>query len=477
MSKPLGKIPATTKPKSSERERSVRLRPGRQRAVNTTPRVRSSAAAKNLFRLVRLVSRSPRAPGRVGGQGGSSRLSNYMRRAVVNVRYKTSKSPRSWKAHGAYLERESATRPVETEHGREHDPSKDRLGVAKEESLAAIADRWQRDGDARIWKIIVSPEDSGVDFERTAKTVISAIERETGHPVEWAGIVHRNTDHAHAHLVIRGRSPDGKPLDLPRTVIRQGLREAVRLDLTHQLGPRTIADIERQKTGELTTARVTSLDRSLARRVRDHSSDGAFQRLLRTNNVEEQRRLNYLKTIGLARQETSELWLLRTDFVAQLTQMKDLQDRARTLFRSGVAISDPHAPMEFLSGSRKFIGRVLLNSEDERTGAMQTIFETIDGRIQIIRHDSTLRAAWERGDLRPGNLVSIDFLKSSPERLYAVSLGADQTVLTDKKALDVVLRKIDLRELAKPELEKGWMGQFRKALSERARSRPRDRAL
>jgi len=42
-----------------------------------------------------------------------------------------------------------------------------------------------------------------------------------------------------------------------------------------------------------------------------------------------------------------------------------VQDRARTLFRSGVAISDPHAPMEFSTSSKKLIGRVLLNSEDD----------------------------------------------------------------------------------------------------------------
>ena len=46
-----------------------------------------------------------------------------------------------------------------------------------------------------------------------------------------------------------------------------------------------------------------------------------------------------------ARQEWDERfgdrWLIRSDFVTQLQQMKDIQDRARTLFRCGVAISSP----------------------------------------------------------------------------------------------------------------------------------------
>ena len=96
--------------------------------------------------------------------------------------------------------------------------------------------------------------------------------------------------------------------------------------------------------------------------------------------------------------------------------MKAIQDRARTLFRSGVAISDPHAPMEYSANSKKLIGRVLLNNEDERTGALQTIFETTEGKIEILRHDGTLRAAWSRGDLAPGNIVSIDSLRSDPDK-------------------------------------------------------------
>ena len=142
----------------------------------------------------------------------------------------------------------------------------------------------------------------------------------------------------------------------------------------------------------------------------------------------ERRRLEALAGFGLAREEHGS-WLVRSDFTKQLRQMKDLQDRARILFRSGAAISDPHAPMEFGTQSRKLIGRVLLNSEDERTGQLQTAFETLDGKVVILRHDATLRSAWARGDLKAGNIVSIDSLKSDPSRLYAAALGNTETIL------------------------------------------------
>jgi hypothetical protein len=259
-----------------------------------------------------------------------------------------------------------------------------------------------------------------VDFQRTAAEMVARIEQHTGAPVEWGGVVHRNTDHPHAHIIVRGRLPSGEPLKLPPALIRRGLREAVQSSLTRQLGPRTIADIEHQKQIELTANRVTPLDRRLARRAIPYGAPTRHTKMPgAAASAAEVARLRHLKELGLSKPYAGDRWLVRSDFVTQLQQMKDIQDRARTLFRSGVAISDPHAPMEYSSISKKLIGRVLLNSEDERTGALQTIFETTEGKIEIIRHDATLRAAWARGDLEPGNVVTIDSLRSDPDKLYA----------------------------------------------------------
>ena len=268
-----------------------------------------------------------------------------------------------------------------------------------------------------------------VDFQRTAEDMVARIEQHTGAPVEWGGVVHRNTDHPHAHIVVRGRLPSGEPLKLPPALIRKGLREAVQSSLTRQLGPRTIADIEHQKQIELTANRVTPLDRNLARRAIPWAADPTYKEVCAAASAAEVNRLRHLKELGLSKPYDGDRWLVRSDFVTQLQQMKDIQDRARTLFRSGVAISDPHAPMEYSTFSKKLIGRVLLNSEDERTGAIQTVFETTEGKIEIIRHDATLRAAWVRGDLEPGNVVTIDSLRGDPDKLYASTLGKDKDIL------------------------------------------------
>src|ERR1700721_1745334 len=176
---------------SEDRGRSTRLRPGRVRPTNTSPR-RVTGTARNLLRLVglgrRASSRSSQG-GNVKGSGiGSSKTSPFQRRAVVNVRYPNAKTPGGWKAHGTYIERESAKgREADDaeQYGAGNDvqaPSPDRLGLAKERSLNSLAGQWQKAGDQRIFKIIISPEDADVNFQRTASDMIARIEQHTGAP-------------------------------------------------------------------------------------------------------------------------------------------------------------------------------------------------------------------------------------------------------------------------------------------------------
>jgi hypothetical protein len=463
-------------------ERSSRLRPGRVRQTKSPP-PRITGTAKNLLRLARLVSRSSsggtKAASAFGKLPASPKSSAFQRRSIVNVRYASARTPGGWKAHGTYIERENAKgdrlpseREAATEIGSKV-PDPDRLGLAQQHSLGWLAESWQKAGDKRIFKIILSPEDANVDFQRTAADLVARIEQYTGAPVEWGGVVHRNTDHPHAHIIVRGRLASGEPLKLPPDLIRRGLREAVQSSLTRQLGPRTIADIEHQKQVELTANRVTPLDRRLVGRAIPYEADPIYKDAGAAASAAEVARFRHLKELGLSKPYAQDRWLVRSDFVPQLQQMKDIQDRARTLFRSGVAISDPHAPMEYSLASKKLIGRVLLNSEDERTGTLQTIFETTEGKIEIIRHDAPLRSAWTRGDLQPGNIVVIDSLRSNPEQLYASSSGKDKEILRNEKALDSIVRRMRVMNLTAGESDKGWLGEFNKTL----RSRIMDRTI
>jgi hypothetical protein len=423
------------------------------------------------LRLARIVSRSTPG-GRRGTKSAFStpRPSAFERRCVVNVRYSSSRTPGGWKAHGCYLERDSAK--------GEHETSADeRLGLTKERSLGAVAGEWQKAGDKRLFKIVLSPEDQKADFAKTAEAVIGHIERHFNGAVEWGGVIHRNTDHPHAHIIVRGRLRSGEELILPRELIRSGLRETAQRSLTFQLGPRTPEEIEFQKQSELTANRVTPLDRRLSARLMPSPGESNYKKLDGAANSYETARLRYLARLGVARSLPHGVWQVRPDFLSQLRNMKDIQDRARTLFRCGVAISDPHAPMEYSLASKKLIGRVLLNSEDERTGALQTIFETTEGKIEIIRHDTPLRSAWARGDLQPGNIVVIDSLRSNPDQFYASSAGKDSEILRNEKALNSIARRMRVMNLTTGESDKGWMGEFNKALRSRTMDRMMSRGL
>src|SRR6201986_608655 len=125
------------------RERSSKVRPSRVRPTNTSPR-RVTGTAKNLLRLARLVSRSSSRSNRAGNAKGSatgaSKTSPFQRRAIVNVRYSNARTHGGWKAHGTYVERESAKgRDVidGKPYGAENEvqtPHPDRLGLAEEHS-------------------------------------------------------------------------------------------------------------------------------------------------------------------------------------------------------------------------------------------------------------------------------------------------------------------------------------------------------
>jgi hypothetical protein len=467
---------------NEERERSSLLRPGRPRRDSASPRS-VSGIARNLFRLTRLVSRSRSSAASRSDSAhseGSRNGSPFQRRCIVNVRYANGRTKGGWRAHGFYVERESAkgdiTVPDELrDRVRTGAIDSDRLGLAKTHSMASLAETWQKAGDQRIFKIILSPEDAGADFASLADAVIGRIEQHVGSPLSWAGVVHRNTDHPHAHLIVRGRMRTDESLKLPPAMIRKGLREVAQTAITRQLGPRTMEDVERQRSVEVTANRVTPADRRLVRQSAIYGKDRAFILVGTASSPIERARLTYLKELGLAKHDSQDGWLLRTEALDQLRQVKDLQDRARILFRSGVAISDPHAPMEFSSFSKKLIGRVLLNSEDERTGALQTAFETTEGKIEIIRHDGTLRAAWGRGQLQPGSIVTIDSLRSDTSRLYVASVGMDRDVVGNAKLLDSLAKRMREMDLGRIVGAKGWMGEFKNALESKSVERRQER--
>jgi len=213
-------------------EREFRLYPRRPRRSRTDqPRAWSLA-----FKQVLYFARMSRKARRSASSGSSGRPRKpYRQRCAVRLIYSENKTHGQWKAHGRYLMREAATR---NSNGRgpftEGEQAKD---------LVATLDDWQKSGDKRLFKFIISPEfGDRVDLERLTRDLMTRMERDLVTRLEWVAVSHFNTGHPHVHVALRGRRADGSALMLGRDYVKHGIR-AVTEDLcTRQLGYRTSLD-------------------------------------------------------------------------------------------------------------------------------------------------------------------------------------------------------------------------------------------
>ena len=191
-----------------------KMRPRPRRVPREAGRQVRAACARFPLGLRRRRGARPLPPPRVPFIGFSPSL---LQQSVVNVRWVQNRGGSGWRAHGRYLAREGAQQ--EGKPGRGFD--------AYEEEID-IADRlggWQRAGDPRLWKIIVSPEaGERLDLRQHARELVTTMEGDLGLRLEWVGIAHFDTAHPHLHVVIRGRSQEGIEFRLPREYVGHGLR-------------------------------------------------------------------------------------------------------------------------------------------------------------------------------------------------------------------------------------------------------------
>lgn len=94
--------------------------------------------------------------------------------------------------------------------------------------------------DDAVFKIIISPEDGSVMNEQYVREVVKEIEKKADKDLKWVAVIHDNTDHPHAHVVISRTDGEGlswdKPLSLPAEYISKGIREAAKRIATRILG-------------------------------------------------------------------------------------------------------------------------------------------------------------------------------------------------------------------------------------------------
>lgn len=164
------------------------------------------------------------------------------------------------------------------------------------------------------FKFIISPEKvmDSKQLETFIRYYMDKMERRTGKKYDWQAVVHTNTPHPHAHIVINGVDKDGNDVIIPKDYIKSTARQDAEDFLTGMFGERTKEEIKVAKNFSITTAKWTALDEKIFRMVDDNMT---IKNVPLTLDIE--RRLSFLKSLDLASWNNGE-WKLDKKFKEKL---------------------------------------------------------------------------------------------------------------------------------------------------------------
>jgi hypothetical protein len=126
----------------TEDERDFRLRPRKPRVAKTNDTADAFVAVMRQARRLRRVG-----PGAMPHPHSIA----HQQRCAVRILYSKNTTRGQWRAHGRYIARESATA-----EGKTKKVGFDRS--SNELDIEGRLDAWQKAGDERLWKFIISPE-------------------------------------------------------------------------------------------------------------------------------------------------------------------------------------------------------------------------------------------------------------------------------------------------------------------------------
>lgn len=465
---------------AKDEEREFRLRPRKPAA--RSERATWAAAYKIIMHHARTTSSRLR---RSAGQGsGPNRIRPHSQRCAVRVMYAKNATSGQWRAHGRYVARESAT----------HDGNLKAVGFdgsGESIDVAERLERWQKAGDDRLWKLIVSPEfGDRTDLNRLARDLVSRMEMDLGTPLQWVAVGHYNTEHPHVHLALRGIAADGRSLHLSRDYIRQGIRWAAEDLCTRQLGYRTEFDTATAQRLEVHEHRYTSLDRALKRdaawpengastffTVMRDPNRGWGNRNARLVHQHTTERLMVLEGMGLAERSDPNLWRVRGDFEDVLRAMQRSADRQKMLATHGVLMSDERLPLVVLDlrGLTILEGRILVHGEEDtgrQAGRSYLMLEGTDGRVHYVYYTPEMEEARGHGGLRTNSFVRLRKLFADGHPALEIDdMGDSEAILRNKRYLRETAQRL-IRRGVVPQDDgwNGWLGRYQKALEEAART-------
>ena len=296
------------------------------------PRLGRIRSGGKMGRAKTYLSQVSRSISRAGPSGGPTRFRpkqcarrTYSRRVIVKasvVRHSTS-SVKALREHLRYIGRDSAVRSEEQGH----------LFNEKSDDVEKDIFAENAKTDRHHFRFIVSPEDASemADLNPFVRDLVSQMERDLDTPLEWVAAVHDNTEHPHAHIVIRGKRANGEDLVMPRSYIAHGLRGRAQELVDLELGPQTQLEKDLKMARQVGAEHLTDLDRRLKKLMSEACEIDLASSAARYQ-VTYKARLQTLQRLGLAKQENRTRWQIADGFdrtLKEIAERKDIRSEER----------------------------------------------------------------------------------------------------------------------------------------------------
>lgn len=447
-------------------DHSFRLGGRTGRIGRQTEFIQWSPLFRNFMRRVKETGRRNKNGGK-SPKGGGPTTRVFRQRVAVRVRYSKPKGKGQFRAHGAYIQRESANA---AKSGFDQ--------VRNDVPIAETLDGWQKQDDELLWKIIISPENGqDMNLEEHTRKVMQQMEKDLGQPLEWTAAVHRNTAKPHVHIALRGKDKAGNTVILPPDYVKQGLRQRSADLATMELGHRFEADIVHSQRLQIMQGRFTDLDRNITKRadqdgcVYVNTANPDLKGLRLATELHCEQRLYQLRDMGLAAQIGNHTWKVDRNLEKALRARQQANDRQKIMQQFGVMASDKRVPFVKTEWRHitKLEGRILVHGQEDQAHRSYMLLEDVNGKIHFLDHRPEIEKLRQAGKLQPDSYAAMRVVwEDRKPRWIVEDYGSAAEALRSDDFIDHCLR----RGVHPPAHGfGGWLGQFRDAI-ERARHMP-----
>jgi type IV secretory pathway VirD2 relaxase len=309
--------------------------------------------------------------------------------------------------HASYLTRDKAS--PEAEKTQAYSANRDNLDLKQE--VKAWAD------DRHHFRVIISPEKAHEisDLNDYIRRLMATVERDLDTKLQWFAVDHRNTSHHHTHVLVRGRKPDGTDLVIPRDYIAHGIRDRASELATRLLGRRSDREIQQALERDAVASRMTKLDWVLDR-VADskrvvHVQEAARASGTLTDGALLEKRLAYLRSLGLVEHVGGRRWRLSQDLTASLKVMGRANDIIKNLHADRGATRKIENNQLTVYGPRDLPGQALVGRVVDRGGHEEQLR---DLEFLLVKADNgqlhyvPIRATASLKHIGRGSLVAVE---------------------------------------------------------------------